>query len=67
MSLTLTEEELFDLTGRVQPAAQIRWLVREGYRFDRNADGRPKVSRAHYLKRQGVVEKRQEPNWQALG
>ena len=31
------------LTGRKQPAAQIRWLSRNGLRFFVRADGRPAV------------------------
>lgn len=41
----LSPEELVELTGLVQPAAQVRWLVRNGLRHFVRADGRPVVTR----------------------
>lgn len=32
MSLTISPEEIFELTGKVQPAAQLRWLRKMGIR-----------------------------------
>ena len=39
----LTPEQLEELTGLVQYAAQRRWLRRQGIRFRQRADGRPVV------------------------
>ena len=39
----LTRAELEELTGRKQAAAQRRWLMDNGYKFDVRADGRPAV------------------------
>jgi hypothetical protein len=39
----LSAEQVADLTGRTQPAAQRRWLTRNGVRFFVRADGRPAV------------------------
>lgn len=38
MSLRLTKDELFEITGKVQPAAQMRELRRAGIRAVRQAD-----------------------------
>lgn len=46
MSQLLTRDELHDLTGYRQAAAQIRWLVERGWRYTTGADGRPRVLRA---------------------
>lgn len=43
MSLWLTREELAELTGYVQPAAQIRWLQKNGIHHTVRADGKPRV------------------------
>lgn len=47
----LTAAELFELTGRIQPSAQTRWLRRKRWRFELDADGRPKVARAYHDRR----------------
>lgn len=39
----LTADELEDLTGLVQPAAQARWLKKERIRARRRADGALRV------------------------
>ena len=39
----LSPAQLEGLTGRRQPAAQIRWLAQSGLRFWVRADGRPAV------------------------
>ncbi|WP_377705866.1 DUF4224 domain-containing protein [Pseudoduganella sp. UC29_71] len=36
--LTLTATELASLTGRTQPAAQIRWLDRQKWSYEIGAD-----------------------------
>lgn len=46
MTLFLTPDEIETLTEYKQPARQIRWLTRNGYRFDVSARGRPKVLRS---------------------
>lgn len=50
MMLTLTADELRELTGYSQPAAQLRWLMARGfYRAARsNTTGRVILERAHY-------------------
>ena len=48
MSLLLTAVEVFELTGRKQPAAQVRWLARRGWKYELDFDGRPKVARAYF-------------------
>jgi hypothetical protein len=42
----LTAEQVAELTGRKQPAAQRRWLDRNGVRYFVRADGRPAVREA---------------------
>lgn len=42
----LTDEELVELTGLRQGAAQIRWLHKFGVAHYVRADGRPRVTRA---------------------
>lgn len=39
----LTQEQLQELTERVRPTAQIKWLKEHGYPFDVGAEGNPKV------------------------
>jgi hypothetical protein len=39
----LTPEQVADLTGYVQPAAQIRWLRKNGVQHYVRCDGRPRV------------------------
>jgi len=47
--LTLTNEELADLTGYRQPTKQLEWLLAHGYwRACRNITGRVIVARAHH-------------------
>jgi hypothetical protein len=46
VSLFLSRDELQELTGYRQFAAQIRWLASRGFRHEVGADGRPKVLRA---------------------
>lgn len=42
-TLFLTRKQLEELTGLVQPAAQIRWLQKNGVRHYIRADGHPRV------------------------
>jgi hypothetical protein len=41
----LTADELAELTGRIRPSAQIRWLLEHHWAYAVRADGRPVVSR----------------------
>jgi hypothetical protein len=43
VSTFLSDADVATLTGRKQPAAQRRWLARNGLRFFVRADGRPAV------------------------
>lgn len=49
--LTLTISELSGITGRVQPAAQIRWLKAHGWLFEVGGDGLPKIASAYFERR----------------
>ena len=65
----LTAEELRNLTGRVRPSAQIRWLRSRHWVFDVRADGRPVVAEAEACRQLcGSVAKpgTTEPNMEAL-
>jgi hypothetical protein len=63
----LTVDELQELTGFTQPAAQIRWLQKWKIRHFVNAHGRAVVTRAAV---EGLPASRDrprtEPNWDAL-
>ena len=49
MMLTLTDDQLHELTGYRQPAAQLRELHRQGFhRARRNPAGHVVLERAHY-------------------
>lgn len=48
--ILLTQEELCVLTRRVQPAAQVRWLIHAGWKFVRDCDGYPVVARDEFLR-----------------
>jgi hypothetical protein len=50
MSLLLTPDEIQDLTGLQQFAAQRRWLDANGWRYTIDARGRPKISRVFFEK-----------------
>lgn len=39
----LTPQQLEDLTGYVQPAAQVRWLQKNGVQHFVRGDGKPRV------------------------
>jgi hypothetical protein len=58
MSITLTTNELTELTGYLQPKKQNEWLQHQGFIFRVAADGRARVDRSHYLKQMdGITEK----------
>lgn len=71
-TLTLTPEELREITGRLQPAAQLRWLGERKWTFEIGRDGLPKVARAYFERRMVMGEGRAgdssesaaEPSWQ---
>lgn len=42
----VSQEALADLTGRVRPSAQARWLAARHYVFERGADGKIKLRKA---------------------
>ena len=44
----LTEEEIRTLTGYKIKRYQINWLIQNGWRFAKNAAGRPIVSRLYF-------------------
>jgi hypothetical protein len=46
--LLLTREEIEELTGRKQPAAQVRWLSHAGWKFARDSDGYPTIAREEF-------------------
>ncbi len=49
--LTLTTQELSSLTGRTQPAAQIRWLKTRDWIYEIGGDCLPKVASAYFERR----------------
>jgi hypothetical protein len=53
VTLTLTPDELRELTGYEQPARMQRWLVDRGWVFEPppRRGGVPRVDRAYYLAR----------------
>lgn len=53
MSLTLTPEELFELTDDDTPAGQRAWLIERGWPFETGKRGRPKVLRSYAMARMG--------------
>ena len=52
--LNLTADEITEITGRQRYSSQIAQLRHMGFTVKKNADGRPLVSRAHYLQIMGV-------------
>lgn len=52
----LTPEELEALTDKQRSDAQIRWLIRNGYKFELSGAGRPKVLRSVLLGRLDASE-----------
>lgn len=54
LTLTLTQEELADLTDYKTSKKQIEWLQEHGWVFEGSYSGRPKVDRTYYLMKMGV-------------
>lgn len=59
----LTDEEMIELTGYRQPAAQIRFLQKWRIRHVVNRNGRPKVTQAAV---EGSERPKTSPNFKAL-
>lgn len=51
--LTLTPEQLCELTGYKRGAEQARWLKENGFKFRLDRLGKPRVDRAHYEAKMG--------------
>lgn len=70
--LTLTPEQLCELTGYKRGAEQARWLKENGFKFRLDRLGKPRVDRAHYEAKMGGKTPTAEhidggtPNWAAL-
>lgn len=70
--LTLTPEQLHELTGYKRGAEQARWLKENGFRFRLDRLGKPRVDLAHYETKMGGKPATGEhidggtPNWAAL-
>ena len=66
-SLTLTDAELVELTGKRRPSAQIRALRHMGIHHKRRGDGTLVVARAHFELLLGGETpgkpKKIEPDW----
>jgi len=70
--LTLTAEQLCELTGYKRAAEQARWLKENGFKFRLDRLGKPRVDRAHYEAKMGghpvtaAPIDGGTPNWAAL-
>lgn len=70
--LTLSPEQLFELTGYKRSAQQARWLKENGFKFRLDRLGRPRVDRIHYENKMGGHAGAGQhidggtPNWAAL-
>ncbi len=62
----LTPEQLVDLTGLTQPAAQLRWLRKNGITAYERADGRPRVPEAQFKKEKPPQGGVSQPDFGAL-
>lgn len=62
----LTPEELEDLTGLKQSAAQIRWLQKNGVEHYVRADGRVRVVPAALEPARGDTKAATKPNFEVL-
>lgn len=56
--MTLTRDELRELSGKTRPDAIMRWLDQERIAYLRGGDGWPKVSRIVIEIRLGAVQSR---------
>lgn len=61
----LTDAELEDMTGLVQPAAQVRWLRKNNVHHYVRADGQVRVPRGS-IERPGPADRSGRPNFGAL-
>lgn len=61
--MLLSQNDLIELTDYELAAYQIKWLREHGWKFDVGASGRPKVSRAYFEQRMGVVTQDVEPDF----
>ncbi len=69
MSMFLTPDELKDLTGYAYKGKQAEWLGRRGWKFECDAQNRPKVLRTYAEAKMGANTRRAtqaEPNFAAL-
>ena len=70
--LTLTPEQVCELTGYKRAAEQARWLKENGFKFRLDRLGKPRVDRTHYESKMGghpMVATQIDggtPNWAAL-
>lgn len=68
--LTLTSDELLDLTGYQRACDQRRWLTERGFVFELRRNGSPAVLRSHVEQRMGgrgsAAVGAAEPDWSAL-
>jgi hypothetical protein len=68
--LTLSPDELLDLTGYQRACDQRRWLTARGFVFETRRNGSPAVLRSHVERRMGGQKAdtagASEPNWSAL-
>ena len=71
--LTLSPEQLHELTGYKRGAEQARWLKENGFKFRLDRLGKPRVDRSHYETKMGCKLATTgehidggSPNWAAL-
>lgn len=62
----LTDEQIVELTGYTQQSAQIRWLARNGFRFEVNKMHRPKVAVAEVERKMVGRPAPRQPDFEAL-
>lgn len=62
----LTDLEVEDLTGYVQPKRQARWLVVNGFKPFINGRGKVRVPRAQFEARQASIKSKTEPNFTGI-
>ena len=69
-SLFLKQEELKELTGYAYGKHQCNWLTENGYPFDKDREGKPKVKRCLFTHTeqlpQPVIEEEANPNFEAI-
>jgi hypothetical protein len=69
-TLTLSEDEVREITGYTRPAYQRRWLTERGFMFEVRRNGSPAILRTHLERRMGgkasLHDGASEPNWAAL-